>query len=86
MLSDEDFFRVEVTLRRPEVEDRLLRQISSLRSDISDLFREIDSLRSQLRETESRLAFELQVNLQLTDLLRHHGIPFRSSLDRRKSK
>lgn len=86
MRSDEDPVRVEVTLRRPEVEDRLLRQISGLRSDISDLFREIDSLRSQLRESESRLAFELQVNLQLTDLLRQHGISFRSSLDRRKSR
>lgn len=74
--------KLEVILRRSEYEQVLLDRLRDSRQDVSNLFQEIAGLRSQIRDLEQRLYFELHANEELVDLLRQHKIPFRAALDR----
>lgn len=78
--------KVEVILRRSDYEQMLLDKLRGSREDVNSLFLEIQSLRSQLREAEQKLYFELHANQELIDILRSHNIPFRSALDRAKRR
>ena len=78
--------RLEIILRRSEYEQTLLDRLRDSSHDVAQLFQEIEQLRSQLRQAEQKLFFELHANQELCDLLRANKIPFRSALDRAASQ
>ena len=54
-----------------------------LERELAELKNEFGKLRQEVRRIEGKYADEMHVNLELTDLLRQHGIRFRQSADMR---
>ena len=60
-------------LRRPRIEVQVAKT-----DDLTALEKDVERLRTECIRLQSLYARECEVNLRLQDVLREHGIPFRS--------
>ena len=60
-------------LRRPRIEGLVAKT-----DDLTALEKDVERLRTECIRLQSLYARECEVNLRLQDVLREHGIPFRS--------
>lgn len=71
--------KIEVVLRRSEVEDHLLGEVKRLRA-------ENKRLQERLNEVELKYGHESYLNNELIDALRQRHIPFREIIDKTRNK
>lgn len=58
-------------------------ELKALRGEVEDLKAQLDELRAQYNRIELLYRSECHINLELQDLLRSHGIPYRDAIKRR---
>lgn len=63
------------------VEHRNPEYVKTLRVQLQEAHQKINNLSRELHALEIRYGYEVNLNNELVDLCRSHGVPFRETLD-----